>query len=62
MKGGGVLGGGGGGGGVRGLAKEGKKCVFKPFQDKWLFTGCFLTLYYLKNEDPVIPLSNHYRA
>ena len=36
--------------------------LFKPFQDKWLFKGCSLTLYSLKNEDPVIPLSNHYHA
>ena len=36
--------------------------LFKPFQDKWLFTGCFLTIYSLKHKDPLIPLSNHYRA
>ena len=29
--------------------------LFKPFQNKWLYPGCFLTLYFLKNEDPVIP-------
>ena len=34
MKGG--TGGGGGGGGGRGLAKEGKKCVFKEFRENWL--------------------------